>query len=137
MAALQLRFEAVFARKEALALREENLKARLQAEQLRVAENTAAAGRQVGAAQIGAPTVGPPVIPIEELIQQRVELVMQERLRMDRDCVLEAAQQMREKAALARAEAPRGHCGAIRRRGPCAATPRRRSRVVACAKGAM
>ena len=97
-AALQLRLQAVLARKLALAEREADLTARLEAEKLRVKENTAAAassvrdsedvdhvvlleetldvqaGRQVGAAQIGASTVGPPVIPIEVLIQQSVEL---------------------------------------------------------------
>jgi hypothetical protein len=127
-AALRLRLQTILARKEALAQREADLKARLQAEKLRVAENTAAsassvhdradlddvelleegldlqAGRQVGAAQIGAPPVGSSVIPIEVLVQQRVELVMQEQALVDLERALETSRQKCAQAALARAE---------------------------------
>ena len=115
-AALQLRLQAVFARKLALAQREASSTARLRAEKLRVAENAAVvaslardseevgevvreeeldvqAGMQFGAVLLGAPTVGPPVIPIEVLIQQSVELFMQERTLVDRDRVLVTARQ--------------------------------------------
>ena len=46
-AALRLRLQTILARKEALAQREADLKARLQAEKLRVAENTAASASSV------------------------------------------------------------------------------------------
>ena len=46
-AALRLRLQTILARKEALAQREADLKARLQAEKLRVAENSAASASSV------------------------------------------------------------------------------------------